>query len=96
MALTLVVVAGCRSPLGIFNKQQKVVGIFLGEIEDDINGQYLECDYTCAHSGGSRGELLRYYALLKAHNKNNNINHMRVFPAGGIPALQNSDSREMV
>jgi len=35
MALTLVVVAGCRSPLGIFNKQQKVVDNIKTEV--DVN-----------------------------------------------------------
>jgi len=35
MALTLVVVAGCQSPLGVFNKQQKVVDNIKTEV--DVN-----------------------------------------------------------
>jgi len=62
-------------------------GLFIGFIEDNK----LESAYTCS-AGKARGELLRYFALLKLNTKNKKIITITGGISGGIPAIKDSDS----
>ena len=64
-------------------------GFFMGYIEADG----LESSYACAKPGGSRGELLRYMALLKARKGGADVSVLYGSPSGGIPAIRIGDSQ---
>lgn len=75
-------------------RDEQVIGFFAGEIDNKKN--ILISEYTCANGGMKTGELLRYYALLKAHEKKSNITLMTGSASGGIPAIEKEDSAEVV
>ena len=75
-------------------RDEQVIGFFAGEIDNKKN--ILASEYTCANGGKKTGELLRYYALLKAHEKKSNITLMTGSASGGIPAIEKEDSAEVV
>ena len=75
-------------------RDEQVIGFFAGEIDNKKN--ILSSEYTCANGGKKTGELLRYYALLKAHETNSNITLMTGSASGGIPAIEKEDSAEVV
>ena len=82
----------CVSLLAL--RDEQVIGFFAGEIDNKKN--ILISEYTCANGGMKTGELLRYYALLKAHEKKSNITLMTGSASGGIPAIEKEDSAEVV
>ena len=75
-------------------REEKVIGFFAGDI--DYKNNVLVSEYTCATGGRKTGELLRYYALLKAYNRNDKITLMIGSASGGIPAIEKGDSAEVV
>ena len=75
-------------------RDEQVIGFFAGDI--DTKNNVLVSEYTCANGGKKTGELLRYYALLKAYEINNKITLMTGSASGGIPAIEKGDSAEIV
>lgn len=75
-------------------RDENVIGFFVGEI--DVDSNVLSSDYTCANGGKKTGELLRYCALIKAYEMNQMITLMVGSASGGIPAIEDGDSAEVV
>lgn len=75
-------------------RDEQVIGFFAGDIDTKKN--VLISEYTCATGGKKTGELLGYYALLKAYEINDKITLMTCSASGGIPALESGDSEEVV
>ena len=75
-------------------RDEQVIGFFAGDI--DTKNNVLASEYTCATGGKKTGELLRYYALLKAYEGNEKITLMTGSASGGIPAIERGDSKEVV
>ena len=75
-------------------RDEQVIGFFAGDI--DTKNNVLVSEYTCATGGKKTGELLRYYALLKAYEINDKITLMTGSASGGIPAIEKGDSKEVV
>jgi hypothetical protein len=64
--------------------------IFIGTMNDD----FISSDYTCSSKLPKGGTLLRFYALLSANEKNKNITKLTGGISGGIPAINENDSKE--
>ena len=76
----------------INNKTREPTSVFFGF----FNGDKLSSDYTCSSQITSGGVLLRFYALLLAHERNNNIVKLEGGISGGIPAIENGNSKEVI
>ena len=68
--------------------------VFFGSFKGDT----LSSDYTCSDKEKipSGGVLLRFYALLLAHERNNNIVKLEGGMSGGIPAIEDGDSKAVI
>ena len=76
----------------INNETREPTSVFLGSIENEI----LHSDYTCSNRQiYNGGVLLRFYALLLAHQKNPEIVNLKGGISGGIPAIELGDSKEV-
>ena len=64
--------------------------IFIGTMND----AFISSDYTCSSKLPKGGTLLRFYALLSANEKNKNITKLIGGISGGIPAINENDSKE--
>ena len=69
-----------------------VIAAFQGYIEDDK----IVDTITCAQQGNKLGEYLRYYALLKTNKTNKNVTKLTGGISGGIPALLETDTKEII
>ena len=69
-----------------------VIAAFQGYIEDDK----IVDTITCAQQGNKLGEYLRYYALLKTNKTNKNVAKFTGGISGGIPALLETDTKEII
>jgi hypothetical protein len=76
----------------INNETREPTSVFLGSIDDEI----LHSDYTCSHQIHNGGVLLRFYALLLAHQRDQKIVNLEGGISGGIPAIEIGDSKEVV
>jgi hypothetical protein len=74
----------------IVNREGNPTSVFYGTIEDG----HLSSDYTCSYKLPKGGILLRFYALLLANKKNPDITSLTGGISGGIPAIEETDSRE--
>ena len=59
-----------------------------------MNDAFISSDYTCSSKLPKGGTLLRFYALLSANEKNKNITKLIGGISGGIPAINENDSKE--
>jgi hypothetical protein len=68
----------------INNETREPTSVFLGS----INNKILHSDYTCSNRQiYNGGVLLRFYALLLAHQKDHEIVNLKGGISGGIPAI---------
>ena len=75
----------------ILNGEGNPTSVFYGTIEDG----HLSSDYTCSSKLPKGGILLRFYALLLANKINPVITTLTGGISGGIPAIEETDSKEV-
>ena len=73
---------------------ENVIGFFVGEI--DVDSNVLSSDYTCANGGKENGRTFKILCLIKAYEMNQMITLMVGSASGGIPAIEDGDSAEVV
>jgi hypothetical protein len=77
----------------INNGTGEPTSVFLGSLENEI----LHSDYTCSNRQiYNGGVLLRFYALLLAHERDPKIVNLEGGISGGIPAIEKEDSKEVL